>query len=145
MQLAKGEAERLNQPYIEPAHILLGLLEEGTGVAVGALHRLGVDLSALRVEVEKQAQAPHSHAALPAVPLARSVIEYAIEESRRSNHRYIGTEHLLLGLLRVPDKATSHALANMGLDAHDTYPRVLDLLGIRGTPATENATDDTSD
>src|SRR5213595_503066 len=103
MQLANQEAQRFNHEYIGTEHILLGLVKEGTGVAANVLKNLDIDLRKIRLEVEKIVQAGPDMVTmgkLPQTPRAKKVIEYSIEEARNLNHNYVGTEHLLLGLLR---------------------------------------------
>ena len=103
MQLANQEAQRFNHEYVGTEHVLLGLVKEGSGVAANVLKNLDVDLRKIRVEVEKIVQSGpgHGHDGETAPdPRAKKVIEYAIEEARNLNHNYVGTEHLLLGLLR---------------------------------------------
>src|SRR5262249_47351410 len=103
MQLANQEAQRFNHEYIGTEHILLGLVKEGSGVAANVLKNLDVDLRKIRLEVEKIVQSGPDMVTmgkLPQTPRAKKVIEYAMEEARNLNHNYVGTEHLLLGLLR---------------------------------------------
>ena len=102
MQLANQEAQRFNHEYIGTEHVLLGLVKEGSGVAANVLKNLDVDLRKIRLEVEKIVQAGPDMVTmgkLPQTPRAKKVIEYAMEEARNLNHNYVGTEHLLLGLL----------------------------------------------
>lgn len=110
MQLADDEARRRHQGAFGSEHILLGLVRQRGGVADAVLTNLGVDLKGIRVEVERelgaivsQATGPNPSGALTATPLARRVIEYAVIEARQLQHAYVGTEHLLLALLRVRD------------------------------------------
>src|SRR5208337_1282465 len=103
MQLANQEAQRFNHEYIGTEHILLGLVKEGSGVAADVLKNLDVDLRRIRLEVEKLLQSgpdkvPLSR--LPQTPRAKKVVEYAMDEARNLGHNYVGTEHVLLGLLR---------------------------------------------
>src|SRR3954467_11145424 len=106
MQLAHQGAQRFNHEYIGTEHILLGLVKEGSGVAANVLKNLDIDLRKIRLEVEKIVQSGPDMAAVvllgrrPLTPRVKKVIEYAIEEARGLNHNYVGTEHLLLGLLR---------------------------------------------
>src|SRR5947208_2279477 len=105
MQLANQEAQRFNHEYIGTEHILLGPVAEGSGVAANVLKNLDIDLRKIRREVERIVQhGPGGEQVvagrLPHTPRAKKVIEYAIEEARLLKHSYIGTEHLLLGLLR---------------------------------------------
>src|SRR3972149_1444344 len=103
MQLANQEAQRFNHEYIGTEHILLGLIKEGSGVAANVLKNLDVDLRKIRLEVEKLVQSGPDMVTmgkLPQTPRAKKVIEYSMEEARNLNHNYVGTEHILLGLLR---------------------------------------------
>ena len=102
MQLANQEAQRFNHEYIGTEHVLLGLIKEGSGVAANVLKNLDVDLRKIRLEVEKLVQSGPDMVTmgkLPQTPRAKKVIEYAMEEARNLNHNYVGTEHILLGLL----------------------------------------------
>jgi ATP-dependent Clp protease ATP-binding subunit ClpA len=131
MQLANQEAQRLNHEYIGTEHILLGLAYEGSGVAANVLKNLVVDLRKIRQEIEKIVQSGSGSPSgkLPQTPRAKKVIEYAIEEARNLNHNYVGTEHLLLGLLREEDGVASQVLRNLGLQLADVREEVLNLLG----------------
>src|SRR6266542_5159080 len=103
MQLANQEAQRFNHEYIGTEHILLGLVKEGSGVAANALNNLGIELRKIRQEIEKIVQPGPETINLgkvPQTPRAKKVIDFALEEPRNFNHVYVGTEHLLLGLLR---------------------------------------------
>ena len=107
MALANEEAYRLNHAYIGSEHILLGLLEEGSGVAATVLKNLDVDSRKVRREVEKNVASATDTAAkgkVPQAPSAMKTVEFAIEEACNLGHNYVGTEHLLLGLIRVKDK-----------------------------------------
>jgi ATP-dependent Clp protease ATP-binding subunit ClpC len=118
MQLANSEAQRFNHEYIGTEHILLGLVKEGTGVAANILKNLDVDLRKIRLEVERLVRAGPDMVTmgkLPKTPLAEKVIEYAIEESRNLNHNHVGTEHLLLGLLRDYQATAGEVLRKLNL------------------------------
>ena len=123
MQLANQEAQRFNHEYIGTEHILLGLVKEGSGVGANVLKNLGVDLRKVRLEVEKLVKSGPEMVTmgkLPQTPRAKRVIEYAIEEARNLNHNYVGTEHLLLGLLRERDGVAAavkfaEAMAALGI------------------------------
>src|SRR5438874_7367012 len=118
MQLANQEAQRFNHEYIGTEHILLGLVKEGAGVAANVLKNLDIDLRKIRFEIEKVVQgAPHCcvWGKRPQTPKARKVIEHAIEEARRLGHNYVGTEHVLLGLLREEEGVAAQVLMNLGL------------------------------
>src|SRR5438034_624498 len=132
MQLANQEAQRFNHEYIGTEHILLGLVKEGSGVAANVLKNLDVDLRKIRLEVEKIVQSGPDMVTmgkLPQTPRAKKVIEYSIEEARNLNHNYVGTEHLLLGLLREQEGVAAQVLMNLGLKLEDVREEVLNLLG----------------
>jgi ATP-dependent Clp protease ATP-binding subunit ClpC len=132
MQLANQEAQRFNHEYIGTEHILLGLVKEGSGVAANVLKNLDVDLRKIRLEVEKIVQSGPDMVTmgkLPQTPRAKKVIEYAIEEARQLNHNYVGTEHLLLGLLREQEGVAAQVLMNLGLKLEEVREEVLNLLG----------------
>src|SRR5215813_4656181 len=132
MQLANQEAQRFNHEYIGTEHILLGLVKEGSGVAANVLKNLDIDLRKIRLEVEKIVQAGPDMVTmgkLPQTPRAKKVIEYSIDEARTLNHNYVGTEHLLLGLLREQEGVAAQVLMNLGLKLEDVREEVLNLLG----------------
>ncbi|MBI5865805.1 MAG: ATP-dependent Clp protease ATP-binding subunit [Planctomycetes bacterium] len=132
MALANQEAQRFNHDYIGTEHILLGLVKEGSGVGANVLKNLNVDLRKVRLEVEKLVKSGPEMVTmgkLPQTPRAKRVIEYAIEEARNLNHNYVGTEHLLLGLLREQDGVAAQVLMNLGLKLEDVREEVLNLLG----------------
>jgi len=132
MQLANQEAQRFNHEYIGTEHILLGLVKEGSGVAANVLKNLDIDLRKIRLEVEKIVQSGLDMVTmgkLPQTPRAKKVIEYSIEEARNLNHNYVGTEHLLLGLLREQEGVAAQVLMNLGLKLEDVREEVLNLLG----------------
>jgi ATP-dependent Clp protease ATP-binding subunit ClpC len=134
MQLANQEAQRFNHEYIGTEHILLGLVKEGSGVAANVLKNLDIDLRKIRLEVEKIVQTgPGTEMVtmgkLPQTPRAKKVIEFSIEEARNLNHNYVGTEHLLLGLLREQEGVAAQVLMNLGLKLDDVREEVLNLLG----------------
>src|SRR6187399_2309399 len=134
MQLANQEAQRFNHEYIGTEHILLGLVKEGSGVAANVLKNLDIDLRKIRLEVEKIVQTGPGGdqvvlGKLPHTPRAKKVIEYSVEEARNLNHNYVGTEHLLLGLLREQEGVAAQVLMNLGLKLEDVREEVLNLLG----------------
>src|SRR6476659_6621651 len=132
MALANQEAQRFNHEYIGTEHILLGLVKEGSGVGANVLKNLDVDLRKVRLEVEKLVKSGPDMVTmgkLPQTPRAKKVIEYAIEEARSLNHNYVGTEHLLLGLLREQDGVAAQVLMNLGLKLEDVREEVLNRLG----------------
>ena len=135
MSLANQEAQRFNHEYIGTEHILLGLVKEGSGVASYVLKVLGCDLMKVRLEVEKLVKSGPETVAmgkLPSTPRAKKVIENAIEEARNLNHNYVGTEHLLLGLLRNRDDVAQRVLQSLDITEEKVREETLALLGIRG-------------
>jgi ATP-dependent Clp protease ATP-binding subunit ClpC len=132
MQLANQEAQRFNHEYIGTEHILLGLVKEGSGVAANVLKNLDIDLRKIRLEVEKLVQSGPEMVTmgrLPHTPRAKKVTEYAMEEARNLNHNYVGTEHVLLGLLREQEGVAAQVLMNLGLKLEEVREEVLNLLG----------------
>jgi ATP-dependent Clp protease ATP-binding subunit ClpC len=132
MALANQDAQRFNHEYIGTEHILLGLVKEGSGVGANVLKNLDIDLRKVRLEVEKLVKSGPEMVTmgkLPQTPRAKKVIEYAIEEARNLNHNYVGTEHLLLGLLREHDGVAAQVLLNLGLKLEEVREEVLNLLG----------------
>src|SRR4051794_609001 len=132
MQLANQEAQRFNHEYIGTEHALLGLIKEGSGVAANVLKNLDVDLRKIRLEVEKLVQSGPDMVTmgrLPQTPRAKKVIEYSMEEARNLNHNYVGTEHILLGLLREQEGVAAQVLMNLGLKLEEVREEVLNLLG----------------
>src|SRR4051794_12169645 len=133
MEFANQEAQRFNHEYIGTEHILLGLIKEGTGTAARVLMDLGVDKRQARVELEKRVKSGPDMVRmgkLPQTPRAKKVIEFAIEESRCLNHDYVGTEHLLLGLLRERDGLAAAVLTALGLQLEQVREAVLGIMGI---------------
>jgi len=132
MALANQEAQRFNHEYIGTEHVLLGLVKEGSGVGATVLKNLDVDIKKLRLEVEKQVKSGPDMVTmgkLPQTPRAKKVIEYAIEEARSLNHNYVGTEHILLGILRETEGIAAQVLMSVGLKLEDVRQEVLNLLG----------------
>ena len=132
MMLANQEAQRFNHEYIGSEHVLLGLIKEGSCVAAVVLKNLEIDLRKVRLEVEKLVQSGPdmiTMGKLPQTPRTKKVIEYAMEESKMLNHNYVGTEHILLGLLREDEGVASQVLTNLGLKTEDIREEMLNLLG----------------
>ena len=130
--LAKEEAKRFNHDYIGTEHLLLGLIREGEGVAAAVLMSLGLDPAKIRMEVEKLVQPGPSTAVsgdIPFTPKAKRAIELSMEEARQLGHNYIGTEHLLLGLIKEGEGVASEVLMNLGLDAGRVRNEVMQILG----------------
>jgi len=130
--LAKEEARRFNHDYIGTEHILLGLIREGEGVAAAVLQKLGLSLENIRLEIEKLVQpGPTTQIIgdIPFTPRSKKALELAAEEARSLGHNYIGTEHLLLGLIREGEGVASQVLLNLGLDLNSVRNEVMELLG----------------
>ncbi len=129
---AKEEARRFNHDYIGTEHLLLGLIREGEGVASAVLQKLGVDLESIRIEVEKLVQpGPQTQVVgdIPFTPRSKKALELAAEEARALGHNYIGTEHLLLGLVKEGEGMAYRVLLNLGLDLGKLRNEVMELLG----------------
>ena len=130
--LAKEEARRFNHDYIGTEHILLGLVREGEGVACAVLQNLGADLERLRIEVEKLITSGSVASVLgdiPFTPRAKKALELSAEEARSLGHNYIGTEHILLGLLREEEGVASQVLLSLGIDLRKVKDEISSLLG----------------
>jgi ATP-dependent Clp protease ATP-binding subunit ClpA len=140
--LAQEEARMLNHNYIGTEHILLGLIHEGEGVAARALESFGISLDTVRQQVEEiigQGQAmPSGH--IPFTPRAKKVLELSLREALQLGHNYIGTEHILLGLIREGDGVAAQVLAKLGADLNRVRQQVIQLLhGYHGKEATSSA------
>ncbi len=132
LRLADEEARRLRHEYLGTEHILLGLVKEGSGVAANVLINLGVDLQKTRAEVENIIQVgPECIAGrkLPQTPRAKHVLQFAMEEARGLGHNYVGTEHLLLGVVREHEGVAAQVLRNHDLELSQVRKEILDLLG----------------
>jgi ATP-dependent Clp protease ATP-binding subunit ClpC len=130
--LAKEEARRLNHNFIGTEHLLLGLIREGGGVAVAVLESLGVDLESVRIEVENLTTPSSDTLTIgdpQFTPSAKKVLELAAEESQKLGHNYIGTEHLLLGLIQEGEGVATRALENLGVNYEKSRDMVINLLG----------------
>src|ERR1700761_4842673 len=141
--LAQEEARMLNHNYIGTEHILLGLIHEGEGVAAKALESLGISLEGVRQQVEEiigqGQQAPSGH--IPFTPRAKKVLELSLREALQLGHNYIGTEHILLGLIREGEGVAAQVLVKLGADLNRVRQQVIQLLsGYQGKePATAGA------
>ncbi len=136
--LAQEEARMLNHNYIGTEHILLGLIHEGEGVAAKALESLGISLEAVRAQVEEiigqGQQAPSGH--IPFTPRAKKVLELSLREALQLGHNYIGTEHILLGLIREGEGVAAQVLVKLGADLNRVRQQVIQLLsGYQGKEA----------
>jgi ATP-dependent Clp protease ATP-binding subunit ClpC len=129
--LAQEEAKRLNHNFIGTEHLLLGLVREGSGIASRALQGMSVDLSRVRAEVERITPKGEKiiQQGISYTPRAKRVVELAIEESQNLGHNYVGTEHLMLGLIREGEGIAAQVLANMGIDLKRARKEVIHLLG----------------
>src|SRR6266545_5389597 len=128
--LAQEEARRLNHNYIGTEHLLLGLLSEGEGVAAKALEGLGISLEAVRVQVQeligRGQAAPTGH--IPFTPRAKKVLELSLREALQLGHNYIGTEHILLGLIREGEGVGAQVLVKLGAKLDRLRREVVQLL-----------------
>jgi len=132
MGLARQEAQRFNHDYIGTEHVLLGLVQEGSGVAASVLKNLDIDLKKIRLEVEKlvsNGTTMVTMGQLPFTPRAKKVLELSLEEASNLGHTYIGTEHLLLGLIRENEGIAAQVLRNLKVKLDDVREEVLELLG----------------
>jgi ATP-dependent Clp protease ATP-binding subunit ClpA len=128
--LAQEEARRLDHNYIGTEHLLLGLIHEGEGVAANALKSLGISLAPVRQQVEeiigRGQEAPQGH--IPFTPPAKKVLELSLRESKQLGHNYIGTEHILLGLIREGNGVAAQVLVKLGADQNRVRQQVTQLL-----------------
>ena len=128
--LAQEEARRLKHNYIGTEHILLGLIREGEGVAAVTLKALGISLDPVRQQVEeiigRGQETPQGH--IPFTPRAKKVLELSLRESKQLGHNYIGTEHILLGLIREGDGVAAQVLVRLGADLNRVRQQVIQLL-----------------
>ncbi|HLS44246.1 MAG TPA: Clp protease N-terminal domain-containing protein, partial [Ornithinicoccus sp.] len=136
--LAQEEARMLNHNYIGTEHILLGLIHEGEGVAAKALETLDISLDAVREQVQEiigqGQQSPTGH--IPFTPRAKKVLELSLREGLQLGHNYIGTEHILLGLIREGEGVAAQVLIKLGADLNRVRQQVIQLLsGYQGKEA----------
>ncbi len=129
--LAQEEARRLNHNFIGTEHLLLGLAREGSGIASKALQNMDVDLDRVRQEVERITPKGEKiiQQGISYTPRAKRVVELAIEESQNLGHNYVGTEHIMLGLIREGEGIAAQVLANMGIDLKKARKEVIQMLG----------------
>ncbi|MGO8696246.1 MAG: ATP-dependent Clp protease ATP-binding subunit [Limisphaerales bacterium] len=128
LALARKEADRFNHNFVGTEHLLLGLIKLGQGVAVNVLQKLGLDLDTVRLEVEKQVgTGPDSKMIgnIPYTPRVKKVLALAAKEAKNLNHTYVGTEHILLGLLREGDGVAARVLKNLDVDIEQTRQEIL--------------------
>jgi ATP-dependent Clp protease ATP-binding subunit ClpC len=136
MFLAREEAARLQHDYIGTEHLLLGILREGEGIAATVLNNLNLDLDAIRQAVENMVSSSGGTLTIgeiPFTPRAKRVLELSVDEARQLGHNYVGTEHLLLGLIREGEGIAARVLLELGVDRKKVREETLKLLG--GTPA----------
>jgi ATP-dependent Clp protease ATP-binding subunit ClpC len=130
--LAQAEARMLNHDYIGTEHVLLGLIHEGEGVAAKALESLGISLETVRSGVEEiigRGNDAPTGAHIPFTPRAKKVLELSLREALQLGHNYIGTEHILLGLIREGEGVAAQVLQRLGADLTRVRRRVIELLG----------------
>jgi ATP-dependent Clp protease ATP-binding subunit ClpA len=136
VKLAEEEARRFDHNYIGTEHILLGLIREGEGVAAKALESLGISLDAVRQQVEEiigqGQQAPFD--VIPFTPRSKKVLELSLRESQQLGHNYIGTEHILLGLIREGDGVAAQVLVKLGADLNRVRQQVIQLIAAPQQP-----------
>ena len=140
--LAREEAERHHHEYLGTEHILLGMLKDGGGIAITVLQKAGLSIDQIRLEVERHL--PRNANSLivgeiPFTPKAKKVLEYAVEEARLMGHNYIGTEHLLLGLLKEKEGIAAKVLNTLGIRLVETREKILNLLQEPATKTKEKS------
>ena len=142
LTLARKEAERFNHNYVGPEHLLLGLIKLGEGVAVNVLQKMGVDLEIVRMEVEKHVGShPETNMIgnIPYTPRVKKVLALAGKEAKALNHSYVGTEHILLGLLREGEGVAARVLKSLEVDPARTRNEILKELDPNFTPPESGA------
>ncbi len=145
LALARKEADRFNHNYVGTEHLLLGLIKLGQGVAVNVLQKMGLDLETVRMEVEKQVgSGPETKMVgnIPYTPRVKKVLALAGKEAKSLNHSYVGTEHILLGLLREGDGVAARVLKNLEVDIERTRNEILKELDPNFTPPEASAGDE---
>ncbi len=137
LALARKEADRFNHNYVGTEHLLLGLIKLGQGVAVNVLQKMGMDLETVRMEVEKQVgSGPETKMVgnIPYTPRVKKVLALAGKEAKALNHSYVGTEHILLGLLREGEGVAARVLKSLEVDIERTRNEILKELDPNFTP-----------
>ena len=140
LALSRKEADRFNHNYVGTEHLLLGLIKLGQGVAVNVLQKMGLDLETVRQEVEKQVgsgQENKMSGNIPYTPRVKKVLALAGKEAKALQHSYVGTEHILLGLLREGEGVAAQVLKNLEIDLDRTRNEVLRELDPNFTPSEE--------
>ena len=128
LALSRKEADRFNHNFVGTEHLLLGLIALGQGVAVNVLLKLGLDLETVRTEVEKQVGTGPDRKMIgdiPYTPRVKKVFAFAAKDAKALNHTYVGTEHLLLGMLREGDGVAARVLLNLGVNTEETRREIL--------------------
>lgn len=139
LALSQEEAIRLNHNNIGTEHILLGLISEGDGIAAKALQALGLEISRIQSEVEKLiGVGKQGLQTIHYTPRAKKVVELSQDEARKLGHSYVGTEHILLGLIREGEGVAARVLNNLGVSLNKARQQVLQLLGSNETQAGRN-------
>src|SRR6184192_4154873 len=147
LQLARKEADRFNHNYVGTEHLLLGLIKLGQGVAVNVLQKMGLDLETVRMEVEKQVgSGPETKIVgnIPYTPRVKKVLALAGKEAKTLNHSYVGTEHILLGLLREGEGVAARVLKSLEIDIERTRNEILKELDPNFTPSETEEAEPTS-
>jgi ATP-dependent Clp protease ATP-binding subunit ClpA len=141
LALARKEADRFNHNFVGTEHLLLGLIRLGQGVAVNVLNKMGLDLEFVRLEVEKQIGTGPDEKMLgniPYTPRVKKVLSFAAKEASALNHTYVGTEHILLGILREGDGVAGRVLMNLYVDVEATRQHILQELDPNFEPKDRN-------
>ena len=128
LALARKEADRLNHDFVSTEHLLVGLVELGRGTAVNVLRKLGLDLETIRLEVEKIVGVGSSAKVtgnIPYTPRVKRVLSMAVKEAKGLNHTYVGTEHILLGILREGEGVAARVLESHGVKIEKTRHEIL--------------------
>ena len=128
LALARKEADRFNHNFVGTEHLLLGLIKLGQGVAVNVLQKMGLDLETVRQEVEKEVRGGNEQKVsgnIPYTPRVKKVLALAAKEAKALNHTYVGTEHILLGLLREGDGVAAKVLKNLDVDIEQCRQEIL--------------------
>ncbi|MBT5709310.1 MAG: NDP-hexose 4-ketoreductase, partial [Verrucomicrobia bacterium] len=128
LALARKEADRFNHTYVGTEHLLLGLIKLGQGVAVNVLQKMGLELDTVRLEVEKHVPSGPDQkvvGTIPYTPRVKKVLNLAAKEAKQLAHTYVGTEHILLGLLREGDGVAAKVLKTLDIDIEQTRQEVL--------------------
>ncbi len=142
LALARKEADRFNHNFVGTEHLLLGLIKLGQSVAVNVLQKMGLDLETVRIEVEKQVGTGPDQKMIgniPYTPRVKRVLALAAQEAAALNHTYVGTEHILLGLLREGDGVAARVLKNLNVDIEQTREEILKELDPNYSPAAGGA------